>query len=386
MTGTHCVQVMLGELRARLRDRTLIVIALVAPVVFATITSLAFASFDHPQPVRLVLTVDSADPAANGLVRAIVDSPRLRKVAIVTVAPSGPTVRARIRAGAADAGIILPAGSRLGRGGVPHLGGVAEILQTQQKPIAAGVAEAVLQQVGGEEWLNRVVLATLGAHGSSRSLVPRNPVTLTDVQASSRTLSAATYYGSSMAIVFLLFTVTPMAKSLWAERLNNTLARLLSSGVHRWAIVAGKALAAQVTGTASVATVWLVTSLAFHADWGDPGAVALLITVTVAATVALSFGIAALIRTEESMDGLVGTVTFVLVLAGGNFVAPADLPAALRQVGLFTPNGWALRGFLDLATATGGVSLIAAPVLALLAFTAGLWLVVAARLRTLVSP
>jgi ABC-2 type transport system permease protein len=177
-----------------------------------------------------------------------------------------------------------------------------------------------------------------------------------------------------------------MAKSLWAERQNNTLQRLLASGVSRWTIVTGKALAAQLTGMLSVATVWAVTVVAFHADWGDPAAVLLLIAVTVSATVALSFGIASVIRSEESMDGLVALVTFVLVLAGGNFVAPSSLPGALRRVSLATPNGWALRGFLDLSTSSGGISAIGTSVLVLLGFAAAIWLLVATRLRALMSP
>jgi ABC-2 type transport system permease protein len=384
-------QVMLNEVRNRLRDHTLLIVAVVAPIIFATITSFAFASFNQSQPVHLAITDRSSDPGQDSLLRAIAADPQVRKVAVVDIVSSPSAARARIISGSADAGLILPAGASLGAGGIPQVAGAAEVLESQQKPIGAAVAEAVLQTIGGEEWLNHVVLASLSGTAADPSttlhtFTPHNPITLTDVQASSRSLNAATYYGSSMAIVFLLFSVMPAAKSLWGERQNNTLQRLLSSGVSRWAIVAGKAVAAQVTGMLSMLSVWAVTVLAFHADWGSPGAVVLLITATVAAAVAISFAIASLVRTEESLDGLVAVATFVLVLIGGNFVPPADLPGGLRLAGLFTPNGWALRGFLDLATASGAIATIALPLFALLGFTAGIWLFTATRMRALVTP
>jgi ABC-2 type transport system permease protein len=387
MIANRWSAVVLNEVRNRLRDHTLLVIALVAPVLFAVITSFAFASFNQSQPVRLVVTDRSPDPGRDSLLLAIQAAPQVRKVAVVDIVSSPSAARARVADGGADAGLILPAGAGLGSGGIPRLAGAAEVLESQQKPIGAAVAEAVLQTIGGQEWLDHVVLASLsGTAADPPAVTPHNPVSLTDVQASSRVLNAATYYGSSMAIVFLLFSVMPAAKSLWAERQNNTLRRLLSSGIGGWVIVAGKAVAAQVTGMLSMFSVWAVTVLAFHADWGSPGPVALLITVTVAAAVAISFAIASLVRTEQSLDGLVATATFVLVLIGGNFVPPADLPGGLRLAGLFTPNGWALRGFLDLATGSGAIGTIAVPLLTLLGFTAGIWLFTATRMRALVTP
>jgi ABC-2 type transport system permease protein len=388
MTGRFA-DVTLNELRRMLRDYTLLVIALVGPVVFATITSLAFSSFDHPKPVRLVVTTGSPASASNGLVRAIQRDSLLEQVALVQVVSSAAQARAMIRDGTADAGLILPADAGLGPGGVPRLRGTADALETQQQPLAAEVASAVLQTIGGQEWLGHVVHTSLTGLVSARILrgvVPTSPVTLSDRPASSRSLTAATYYGSSMAVVFLLFVVMPMAKSLWAERRNNTLDRLLASGVSRWTIVAGKALAAQLAGMVSVAVVWAASTFVFHASWGDPAGVVVLIAVTVAAAVAISFGIAAVVKTEASMDGVVAVVTFVLVLAGGNFVPPAALPGGLRQLSLVTPNGWALRGFLDLATTTGGVASILTPLLAIAAFAVVIWAITAARLGRLMSP
>jgi ABC-2 type transport system permease protein len=391
MTVPRFLDVTLHELRGRSRDFTLLMVAVAGPVIFAAITSLAFASFDHPRPVRLAITTGSPSSVRNDLVRAVRDDPRLRQVAVVDVLTSDAAVRAAIRDGRDDAGLILPSQARLEPDGSPRLGAGAELLVSQQQPLGAEVAAATLQTLDGEQWLDQLVLRTLGGivpdpPRTLRGFAPHNPVAVTDVQASSRTLTAATYYGASMAMVFLLFVTAPVAKSLWSERRNNTLDRLLASGVSRWAIVSGKALAAQVIGMVSVGVVWGTSTVVFHADWGSPAGVAALMTLTVGAAVALSFGLACLVRTEASLDGLVAAVTFVLVLAGGNFVAPPALPAILRRISLATPNGWALRGLLDLATSGGAAGAIALPALVLVLFIAVVWLGVASRLRALVSP
>jgi ABC-2 type transport system permease protein len=186
--------------------------------------------------------------------------------------------------------------------------------------------------------------------------------------------------------VFLLFSVTPVAKSLWADRQSNVLQRILSMGVSRWTTVVGKALVGQVIGMLSITAVWVTTQVVFDAHWGSPAAVLLLMAVTSSVAVALSFAIASVVRTEEQHDGLTALVTFLLVLAGGNFVTPTSMPSALRSLTLFTPNGWEMRGFLDLATSAGGIELIYSPLLILLVITVVLWLAIAAQIRNLMSP
>lgn len=42
-------------------------------------------------------------------------------------------------------------------------------------------------------------------------------------------------------------------------------------------------------------------------------------------------------------------VAFALALLGGNFLGPGAAPELLARLALLTPNGWALRGFTDVA-------------------------------------
>ncbi|MFG1813544.1 hypothetical protein ACGFIF_07275 [Kribbella sp. NPDC049174] len=74
-------------------------------------------------------------------------------------------------------------------------------------------------------------------------------------------------------------------------------------------------------------------------------------------------------RTERQADGFATMVTFALLLLGGNFVLISQAPEALRRLALLTPNGWALRGFTDLATGAAAGSAVR-PVLAILGLAA----------------
>ena len=60
---------------------------------------------------------------------------------------------------------------------------------------------------------------------------------------------------------------------------------------------------------------------------------------------------------------------FGLALVGGNFFFLSTAPSLMRRLALLTPNGWALRGFTDLATVGGGIGTIAGPLLGIAVFS-----------------
>jgi ABC-2 type transport system permease protein len=155
-----------------------------------------------------------------------------------------------------------------------------------------------------------------------------------------------------MAIFFLFFTVSFGARSILAERRQGTLNRLLASAASPGGVLAGKALAAFTLGTASVLVMWLATTLVFGADWGDPVAVVALTVSSVLSAIGITALVVTLARTDEQAEGYSSLVVFTL----------AQLPELLQRVSLLTPNGWALRGFVDLVADGGGLSTVAVPV------------------------
>jgi ABC-2 type transport system permease protein len=359
------------DLRQRLRDRSALVIAFVAPFVLASIIGLAFGGDDAFKATYVVADADTG-PVATGFTDGVLASPGLRDLVTVRQVDAG-EARALVDRGDADAAFLLPAGfsASVQRGGAATI----TVLESGENPIAGQVArslaEAYAAELAATQLAVRTALDTAGqpppAAADARRLgeraaAGRLPVRLAEGQVGGRTIEAANYFGPSMAIFFLFFTVSFGARSILAERRQGTMRRLLASTASPGGVLAGKALAAFVLGTASVLVMWLATTLVFGADWGDPVAVVALTVSSVLSAIGVTALVITLARTDEQAEGYSSLVVFTLALLGGNFVYLAQLPELLQRVSLLTPNGWALRGFVDLVADGGGLATVAAPV------------------------
>jgi ABC-2 type transport system permease protein len=370
------------DLRQRLRDRSAVVIAFVAPFLLAAIIGLAFGGEQRFSATYAVVD-DDRGPVAAAFTDGMLASPGLRDLLTVRKAHEA-RARALVERGEADAAFLLPRGlSASVEGGGPA---TITVLESGESPIAGQVAQALADAFASELAANtlavRVALdaagrrptreeaTRLGERAAARPL----PVQLVDGRVGERALEPVNYFGPSMAIFFLFFTVSFGARSVLSERRQGTLRRLLATAAPPGAVLAGKALASFLLGVASMLVMWLATSLVFGADWGDPLAVVALSVSSVLSAIGITALVVTLARTDEQADGYSSLVVFVLALLGGNFIYLAQLPEALQRASLLTPNGWALRGFVDLVADGGGLGTVAAPV----AVTLGVGLVTGA--------
>ena len=62
-----------------------------------------------------------------------------------------------------------------------------------------------------------------------------------------------------------------------------------------------------------------------------------------------------LARTQRQAEGIASIIVFGLALFGGDFFFISSAPSTIKRLALLTPNGWAIRGFTDLATIGGGL-------------------------------
>jgi ABC-2 type transport system permease protein len=367
------------DLRQRLRDRSALVIAFVAPFVLASIIGLAFGG-DYSFKATYAVADADKGPVAAGFSDGVLASPGLRDLVTVRQVHAG-EARAVVGRGDADAAFLLPAGfsASVQRGGAATI----TVLESGENPIAGQVARSLAEAYAAELAATQLAVRTaldVSSQAPSeaearelgeRAAAGRLPVQLAEGRVGGRTIEAANYFGPSMAIFFLFFTVSFGARSILAERRQGTMGRLLASAASPGGVLAGKTLAAFVLGTASVLVMWLATTLVFGADWGDPVAVVALTVSSVLSAIGVTALVITLARTDEQAEGYSSLVVFTLALLGGNFVYLAQLPELLQRVSLLTPNGWALRGFVDLVADGGGLATVAAPV----AVTLGIGLV-----------
>jgi ABC-2 type transport system permease protein len=194
------------------------------------------------------------------------------------------------------------------------------------------------------------------------------PVAATLQPVGARPLEIISYYAPAMAMFFVFFGVPFGARSFFTERREGTLDRIVAAPVPAAAVLLGKALSVFAYALVSLLTVAVVTSLAFGARWGGPLPVVILCVAISTAVVALTAFVIGVSRTDRQAEGFAAIVVFGLALLGGNFIFMSTAPPFLRRLALATPNGWALRGFTDLATGLGAHAVVE-PVVAILVFS-----------------
>ncbi|MFN8186691.1 MAG: ABC transporter permease [Gaiellales bacterium] len=357
-----------SELRRRVRNRSAIVTAVVGPLALAVVFGLLVSGTGSVTFTVGVVDLDGSHlsrTVTSGLLeqgagetaddgQGAVDFERVDTLA---------AARLGVDDGDLDGAIVVPAGfgASVEKGRPSPL----TVVRSGNRLVGGQVATSV--GLGIEAELDRVALAlrTAAARSGSRpdaglvAAARAQPaaIVVTDLPPGEGEISTAAFYGAAMSILFLFFTVGFAARSLLVERREGTLGRMLASGATPRAILTGKTLAVALLGLTGFVTVWVVTSVAFDADWGDPAAVALLIVATVFAIGGVTLFVASFARTDQQAEAYTLVVTFAFALLGGNFVGPFA-PELLRTLSLATPNGWALRAFTDLGADAASLATI----------------------------
>lgn len=369
----------LKDLRLRLRDRSAIILAFIAPLVLATIISFAFRNEEVPfQTTIAVADLDRTD-LTRSFVEGVREVPALEEAVTLEVVGSEEEARSLLEGEKAFSAIVIPAGFS----DAVQAGREAElrVIRMTEAFVSGEVAEALASGFTAEINATRLAIQTAidaGAlHRSDSPGLPalidrasqqRIPAQLVDGPIGAREVTTASYFGPSMSIFFLLFTVQFGAIGILRERQEGTLARLLAAPLKPSTVVLGKLLSSFVLGLISMISMIFATRVLLGATWGDPLAVAVLTLSIVLAAMAVTGLVITLAKTNEQAQGFGSIAAVGLALLGGNFIQITDAPWLIRQLSLATPNGWALRGFFDLAAEGGGIETIVEPITAILAF------------------
>lgn len=207
-----------------------------------------------------------------------------------------------------------------------------------------------------------------------------DPVGLYETTAAQgKEVSTLSYYAGAMSAMFIMFGAMFGAFSLLRERDTWTLPRLLTTPATRRDIVGGKVLGVFAIGMLQFLVLYVFTSL-IGVSWGDPMAVLMVASATVAAATGMSVLIASAAKTVRSVSGISQIVIQLMAVLGGSFIAVSQFPAWMQPLHYFTVNGWAIDGIL--ATMRGGSAVSVLPnVGALLAMGVVFFAAGAARLK-----
>ena len=369
-----------NELRRRVRDRSIVIGCLVAPLLMAAVLGLSFAAGGASGPVRLGVSGASAQ-----LVRAALNASQLPRQVTVEVMGDGAAVRAAVADGTLGAGVVLDVKKAdtprrvlipVVAPGSTHEPGFDVITRSSSllgqeyaESLAAGLSSQLFAgQLDGGRVIDppriSIVSENLG-HGQKGTL---------------------NFFAPNIAVVFLFIGSGLGMRSLLMERTQGTLTRIAVSPVRASRVVLGKLLAIFTTGLATIGVIWAVTTFVFGASWGDPGGVALMAVGATLAMCALGVFLTSLAKDEQQAFGIVLIVGLGLSLLGGNLLPSGSLPSLFQTLSLGTPNGWALVGFGRLAQLREPVSAAVDPFLVLLAIAAVMGLLAMTRVRRMVEP
>ncbi|MGB8858280.1 MAG: ABC transporter permease [Ilumatobacteraceae bacterium] len=363
------------ELRRRVRNRSALVTAFVGPLVLASVFGVLFSGTGS-FTLRIGIVDDDKSTVTEQFVSGLLNQPAGGDSPVEFVrVESAADAATGVDDDDLDTAIVLPEG--FGAAVTAGRSAAIDVLRDPSKEVSGGVAASVARQYTVAVSSRRLAIATVMAMGApsptDAQLASMTDTVMTAVVTEppgGHTVKAATFFGASMSILFLFFTVAFAARGLIAERVSGVMPRILATPTSATSVVIGKVLAVSVLGLAGFVTVWAATTWLFGSAWGDPTAVLVTMLATVLAVAGVATFVSGLARTEEQADGSTSAVAFALALLGGNFLGPGQAPEALQRTASFTPNGQALDAFIRVAADGVGVGEIGRQLLLLFGFAA----------------
>jgi ABC-2 type transport system permease protein len=374
----------LNELRRRLRDRSVLIGCLAAPLLMAAVLGFSFAGGTAATSVQL--GVSGASP---GLVAAAVRASQLPAGVTVVPMPSEHAVKTAVADGRLDGGVAVLSGQMhldsllvpiVDPGATQTPGfdvvtrGTSQVGQEYAESVAAGISSVL--------YAARVP----HAHHTAAPTHPTPAVTVTTQSVGQGGKVNLNFFAPNIAVVFLFIGAGLGMRSLLMERASGTLARITAAPIRPTQIVLGKLLAIFLTGLATIFVIWAVTTFAFGADWGSPVGVLVMCIGATAAMCGIGVFLTSLANTEQQAFGITLLVGLFLALLGGNLLPSGSLPDFFQVLALGTPNGWALVGFGRLDQLREPASSIVGPFLVLLAIAAVAGGLALTRVRRMVEP
>jgi ABC-2 type transport system permease protein len=381
------------DLRQKLRDRSVLLMAVLAPLGLAFLFATMIPDQETFHTTYAVVDLDGGVVA-----RGLVDGPLagLSTAGVATLVPTATEAegRAAVDAGDVAAAIVIPAGFTVAvQAGQP----VRLLVIGGASTLPAEVARSVLVGFGSQVTAVQVAVGTtmaasraspdpaLAAELAAAAMAVPAPIEVTAGETADRVASSKTFYGASMAVMFVFFAAQFGVLGLLAERRNGTLARMLAAPIAPATILLGKVIVSLVVASISMAVIVVATTLLLGADWGDPLAVAALVLATAAAATGIATLVVGFAKTEEQASGSIAVAALTLAVFGGSFFRMSQAPEGMAALSVITPHAWFLRGINDLA-AGGGIAAVA-PSLAVLVtvglVTGGIGLL---RARQVVAP
>lgn len=354
-----------------IRDRGALLMSFVLPAVFFMIMAEIFTATTGDSLNLKVIVLDEVNDEPSGrLLQALSASGNLQ----LSTAEARDELRARVRNGDADIGIILPAeadplDSAGGFGEAPiriisdparavavpmlvgqvrqayfgalpdvAMGNVVEELENQFLTLSDEQRDEVDEGLGE--------MRSDAEQGRSTGWSFEDMIAYEDVVGDGGALNLVAYSAGAVAFMFLLFASVHGAVSLLEEQESGVLDRVLAGPGGIGVLINGKFLYLVLQGVLQVTVIFVVAWLGYGLDL--PGHVLpwFVVTVIAACTAAgLAMLLATACNTRRQAQTIANTAILVVSAVGGSMVPRIFMPAAMQKLGWLTPNTWALEAY-----------------------------------------
>ena len=246
----HVLLVCIKDLRQRIRDRTAILTAIVAPLALTALMGLALGGSQGGVGMRLCIADLDHSKVSSGFVD-FVERPALRGAIRVEPVASLPAAERMIQEHQAECALVMRPG--FGRAIMSGNPPPAEILAARGEQFAMQATSELLR-----DFIYRAAIPHDRAVPEVTTLSAGGQMRMVD------------FFAASMAVLFLNFGVLSGVRALQAEVDSRTMVRLIASPTPPYAIVAGKFAALLILGLIQMGTMIAATSFLFGTRWGNP--------------------------------------------------------------------------------------------------------------------
>jgi len=349
------------DLKLRLRDRSALIIGIIAPLSLAFILNLVFGSaFDPTQGIGLeygVVDLDRTEISES--FTSVLDEIEADGILELEQFADVESADAAIEEGELDSYFLLEPG--FGQAVGTNSPAMIRVVGNVDSPTSTQIAASIAEQFATGIEATQLALATT----SQATAMPVTPeflaslegdpqsaafsYRLEDVSTATRQLDATTYMAAGMAVFFLFFTVGFGVLGLLEEERQGTLTRLMAAPIARASVVGGKAILSFVLGLISMFVLVVATQVLMGATWGAPLGVAILVVAGVLSAVGIIGLVAAVAKTPEGAENLSSIIAVILGMLGGVFFQIGQGDDILARLTFITPHAWFMRGLADLA-------------------------------------
>lgn len=349
------------DLRVFLRDRGAVLFAFGFPLIFVFAFSLFLPDAEQDTLAEVfIATEEGPESVSQALIAAVRDSPNGRFVELdpaqaeglladgvidgYILFPAGFSTQALMPGGQATIAVVIDSDDPDTRAMLEGVaGGFADSLAQQQAAIAAAVSVAT--QLGAPPDPAALQAAVVELFTSGASGNP--PVSVETEQAGDvEPVASVNYVLSGYVTMFLFFAAGFGAAELLRERTNNTLDRLLASGVSPGTLLAGKWLGTASRGLMQAIILWGFGVLFFNVDLGRAPLGVMLVTLAMlVASASFALFLASVAKTERAAESITVLASLTLAALGGSWWPLFITPEWMQTLAKITPHAWANEAF-----------------------------------------